>query len=87
MRSRRAAHEYPPEALLEKTGVDEVPKQDPAHLPVETCHLRGIGGGESYAGCLCEQMPDACERLVETPSAEWLCHCAVLPPALAIGIQ
>jgi hypothetical protein len=84
VRSRRAADEHAPQALFKKACVDKVPKQDPAQLPVETCHLSGVSGGELYAGCLHEQMLDACERFVETPRLEWLRHVRCSSQFLAI---
>jgi hypothetical protein len=72
VRSRRAADEHALRELLKKACFDEVPKQYPAHLPVEACHQRDVSGGELYAACLHEQMLDTYKRLFETPRLAWL---------------
>jgi hypothetical protein len=84
VRSRRAADEHAPRALLKKTRFDEGPKHYPAHLPIEACHPRGVSGGELDAACLHEQTLDTCERLFETPRLEWLRHVHCSSQRLAI---
>ena len=73
--------EHASHALLENTRFSESSKHDPAYLPVETRHLRGVSGGELHTGRIDEQMLDACERLFETPCLTWLLHvrCASSP--------
>src|SRR5712692_138581 len=77
--SGNPADEHAPHALLQKTRVDEGPKQDPADLPIETGHLRGVSGGELHTRCIHEQILDARERLFETPCLERLRHVQCSP--------
>jgi hypothetical protein len=74
VRSRRAADEHASQTLLEKARLDKIPKHDPAHLSVETCHLSGISGGEPDTRSQHEQTPETRERFVETPCLECLRH-------------
>jgi hypothetical protein len=74
VRSRRTADEHASQTLLEKARVDKIPKHDPAHLSVETCHLSGISGGEPDTRSQHEQTLDTCERFVETPCLQWPRH-------------
>jgi hypothetical protein len=60
--------------LLEKARVDKIPKQDPAHLSVEACHLSGSSGGEPDTRSQQEQTLNTYERFVETPCLAWLRH-------------
>ena len=58
--------------MLKNPRVGEGSKHDPADLPIETRHLRGVSGGEPHTGRINEQLLDACERLFETPCLERL---------------
>jgi hypothetical protein len=70
---RRRAVEHAPKALLEKTCFYEVLQQCAAHLTVEACLPRGIGGGQPGAG-IHEQIPDTRERFDNTSRLEWFRH-------------
>jgi hypothetical protein len=73
MRRRRTADEHAPQAPLKKARFNEVLQQDSAYLPVEACHLRGVGGGEPCAR-VDEQIPDTRECFFDTSRLEWLRH-------------
>jgi hypothetical protein len=87
MRSRRTADEHASQAPLEKACFNEVLQQYPAYLPVEACHLRGVGGGELCAR-VHEQSPDTHERFFDTSRLEWLRHVWLLATASGdLGIR
>src|SRR5438876_3268190 len=67
VRRRRAADKQPPHALLKRARFGEGPKQHAAYLFVEARHLRGVGGGEPYAGCLRKQLPSTYEPFLKPP--------------------
>ena len=73
MRGRRTADEHAPQAPLKKARLNEVLQQYPAYLPVEACHLCGVGGSELCAR-VDEQSPDTPERFFDTSRLEWLRH-------------
>jgi hypothetical protein len=50
------------------------PKHDPADLPIETRHLRGVSGGEPHRGRINEQMLNPCKRFFEMPCLRRLRH-------------
>jgi hypothetical protein len=79
------ADEHAPQALLEKTRFNEVLHQGAAHLAVEACHLRGVGGGQSRAG-IQEQILDAQECFLDTSRLEWLLHLAGLHSRLTTRV-
>jgi hypothetical protein len=73
MRSQRTADEHARQALLKKSRFNEVLQQYSAHLPVEACLLRSVGGSESCAGVQ-EEIPDTRERFFDTSRLAWLRH-------------